>query len=78
MELVTRPETISSGGTSINKIRKGGGGGGKKGGGKRGRGAKPDTLIYATFTTPPNSIGASAVCAFRSVSENNISLSLTI
>ena len=24
-----------------------------------------DAILYATFSTPPNSIGGSAVCAFR-------------
>lgn len=49
----------SNSGSSINEIRE------KKKGKKRNGGAKPDLMIYATFSTPANSIGASAVCAFR-------------
>ena len=47
-----------SSGSSINEIRN------KKKEGKR-KAGKPDLIVYATFSTPPNSLGASAVCAFR-------------
>lgn len=34
-------------------------------GNQRDRRASEEEVVYATFTTPPNSIGGSAVCAFR-------------